>query len=344
MSIATRKVGTSVDCPKCSHPNVVPAKGDARRKEEPKAASASKLSKAFESTKFDRWLGRDVAPADRESPAAESEGSESGEIEAVSESNEPAATGSESVSAVVEPWKREPEGLPESRVREDEAEPLTISAAAAVPLAILVVVLLLTAFGLGVVVGRFAWPSPGEASKPSTAAPAAATANTVAEEELLARAADAAANLSFVGQVTFVGGERGQEAGDEGATVLALPSKVQPAADRKIPAVGLRPADEDRRAAVERLKSYGGSLAVVGSDGSFRLPIAQPESYWILILSKHAPRDPQNKLFKAEEDTLGAYIDDVSALLGDREFRLLNRVAKAGQAPSQIECEFRSPR
>jgi hypothetical protein len=304
------------------------------------------VSKAFESAKFDRWLGRDVAPPDRAPPrAAEPDGSGSGEIEAVSESPEHAATGSESASAVVEPWKREPEGLPESPVREDAAEPLSISAAAAVPLAILVVALLVTAFGLGVVVGRFAWPSSGEGSK-SASAPAAtpATARLDAEEELLVKAAETAANLAFVGRVAYLSGEGAAAAGDEGATVLALPSKVRPAADRKIPAAGLRPGDEDRRAAVERLESYGGSHAVVGSDGSFRLPIAQPESYWILILSKNAPRDPQNKLFKAEEDTLGAYVDDVSALLGDREFRLLNRVAKAGQASSPIQCEFRPTR
>lgn len=336
LSIATRKVGSTVDCPKCSHPNVVPEK-DQTATEEKKARSESKVGKAFESKKFDRWLGRDVPPDEGSDYPEASGGSGSGDVEAISDVLEAHPSGSESESAVEEPWRREPEGLPASRSSES-SEVVAFGAGAAVPLAILVVFLLLVAFGLGVLVGRYAWPASGVES-PSTA-PAAVEQPAADEKSLLAEAA-AAHRAALTGRVTYSRGPEAGSAADVGATVIALRHDSHPASDNKIPFVGLRPADENHPEAVQRLSDYGGGFAVVGADGAFRLASLQPGGYLLLIVSKHIVDNDGPTVTKVDEQRLAKYFADVRGLVGRRAFHIRDCALVEGKPPAPIEYEFR---
>jgi phage FluMu protein Com len=147
LSIATRKSGSKAECPKCSHPNVVPAP------EQEPTRSTMKVSRAFESQQFDEWIGRSLVAERAESVSvgtADAADSDSGVVEA------PAS--SESSSAVVEPWRSELERLPAEQGEGGDDEP-TLSRRRTLLVVIAAVLLILTAFGLGVLVGAIWAPA-----------------------------------------------------------------------------------------------------------------------------------------------------------------------------------------
>lgn len=332
LAIATRKIGSAVDCPKCSHPNVVPEK-DQADKEEKKARSADKIGKTFESKKFDQWLGRDAPPDEESDDRIEHVGSGSADIEAAPDLTEARPSGSESESAVEEPWRREPEGLPASRSQES-SEVVAIGAGAAVPLAILVVVLLLVAFGLGLLVGRYVWPASDSLAESTASAP---VSSSTPKESLLAEAT-AAHKTAITGRLEYELGEGMGVAPDVGATVIAVRHDATPAEDRRIAADGLRPGDPESPSTMERLTDYGGGFAVVGADGEFRLTALHPGGYLVLILSKNVSGDAP--IPEVERQRLAKYFVDTDGLIGDRAFLLRDCAIGEDKSPPSIEYQF----
>ena len=170
LSIATRKAGMPVDCPKCSHPNTVPGKGRESKSTSTSSERPAKVSRAFESKNFDEWLGRSEKGPEEE-PKEDFAIREDDSASHVTESAE--AGGSESASAVEEPWRREPEGLPTPRTRDlddYEVDDVSTLGQSTVPMALGAVVLLLVAFGIGILVGRYAFPAQG-GDKPALGKP-----------------------------------------------------------------------------------------------------------------------------------------------------------------------------
>ena len=345
LSIATRKAGMPVDCPKCSHPNSVP--GKSRESKSATSAgsgrSAAKVSRAFESKKFDEWIGRPEKEADDEAKDQDFVIREDDSASNVIESAE--AGGSESASAVEEPWRQEPEGLPTPRTGdpdEYEDQDSSRSGPATIPLAVGAVALLLVAFGIGILVGRYAFPATGS-DKPVSAKPQKAAVREAPAAKLAAAPAAmavASSEYEIAGKIEVQNDPARPAVPDIGAMVIAFPANVTPAADKKIPLAGLRPGDAANGPGRAALEKIGGRLAAVGADGSFKIPVATEGAFWVLMLSKNSPRSANTKLFQSEVETLGTYFDDVSSLLGKNDYLLVSRTAKSN-ATSPIVHVFR---
>jgi hypothetical protein len=327
-----------VDCPKCSHPNTVP--GKSRESKSATSASsgrpAAKVSRAFESKKFDQWIGRSEKEADDEGKDQDfvirDEDSGSNVIESVE------AGGSESASAVEEPWRQEPEGLPTPRAsdldeEDDDAAP---SGPATIPLAVGAVVLLLVAFGIGILVGRYAFPATG-GDKPVSAKPLKAAALEAPAAKIAGvpvGVARVSSEFEIAGKLEVQNDPARPAVPDIGATVIAFPANTTPPAEKKIPLAGLRPGDAANGPGRVALEAIGGRLATVDADGSFNIPLAAEGAFWVLVLSKNSPRSANTKLFQSEVETLGTYFEDVSSLLGKNDYLLVSRTAKSnGTSP-----------
>jgi phage FluMu protein Com len=172
LSIASRKAGSAVRCPKCRHENSVPT-------ESARGATRKEAARFFESSRFDEWIGRLSEEGTSEVDSAS--------VKSASTLDVPTALGStdvprrrpvpalrpiaprESDSTSAEPWRRDPEKLPEQAMSEGESEGGSVSShdASPAPISIwsiiggslLAVFFLLIAFSLGIMVGRYGFPA-----------------------------------------------------------------------------------------------------------------------------------------------------------------------------------------
>lgn len=319
LSIATRKAGASVGCPKCRHINEVPEK-DAPAT----AGRPSSASKVFEGQQVDELIAQitpvRVAPPDRESvPVPETELSDP----AVGEAPE---AGSESASAVDEPWTNEPEELPMTPPPDPE---VAVRGARRSPpvwaLVSIAVGLLLLSFALGVIVGHYAWPAREPAVK--------VAAN---DHAVVARIG------SLSGRIEWQESPSHPPKADEGALVLALPAAWSPAPDERISAESVQAGDEGFQQTAELLSSHGGSLVVVGEDGHFSSPLTEEGSFCVLVVSSHAERSPSNPINASEDEMLKKYVDNLRALLRDRAFLFEKWVVRADRPVSELNYVFKS--
>ena len=324
LAIATRKAGQEVDCPKCSHPNKVPLKDE--DDVPPPPHQESRISKAFESRKFDKWLGRETPEAAATPPKVRREESGSVDVESASDTID-RAVGSDSASAVDEPWRTDPEVLPTSRIDPPDAyAPSWISAGT---LAVLAVGLLLITFALGILVGRNVFPHQQPVPVPATE-PTPPPGRLVVEEPKAAPPAIPVANAFSIGGKIEYQAADGRVVADMGAIVLALPSQSIPPTDKRIAVEGIRPGDADIAEGRRRVETWGGRLVEVSPAGDFTLPLPLPQPYWILILSAHAPRADAAPLFPTDRGTIEQYFPDANALVGDREFLLVTKSPRPG--------------
>lgn len=343
LSIATRKSGTSVDCPKCSHPNTVPGKATEVESAVATPSRPSKVSRAFESRKFDEWIGRSDKEVEDETKEKAFEIPEEDSGSNVYEAME--SGGSESASAVEEPWRREPEGLPTPRAGDfDDEENETDSARSnTIPMAAGAVALLLVAFGIGILVGRYAFPA-GTSDKGTSPKPAKAAKPIEHEKDGNANGAVHAPALvhefRLNGKIEVQNDPARPAASDLGASVIAFPANSPPPSGQKIPSAGLRPGDGWTGPGKEGLERIGGHVAAVRGDGTFEIPLDREGTYWVLILSKNSPRSANTKLFQSEMETLGNYFEDVASLLGKNDCLLVSRTVKSHES-SPINHVFR---
>jgi phage FluMu protein Com len=162
LSIAARKAGATIHCPKCQHDNTVPTEMTAS------SGKRTHASRFFESSRFDEWIGR-LSEEDSSSAAAQSPRPSAPHVEASISPVESPSTGSKRVttteSSTLEPWLGEPEKLPARTVAvSDHSESIDegqdpSSRWVIIGWATLAVAFLLISFGLGVLVGRYGIPA-----------------------------------------------------------------------------------------------------------------------------------------------------------------------------------------
>jgi hypothetical protein len=295
MGIARRKAGSLVDCPKCHREIRVP------ETDQPEPPAKSDL---LEHSSFERWL---------EPPAGK------------------AGLGRRTVEKSVEP--------PSSDVPWTSAEP---PPARISPSKILgdipwlqgwtAAALIATAFLLGLLAGRYLFPSRTKPASASTHRPTTAVAEVVpavAEEP----AADPKA-IIVRGRVLYQ--KDGKKLPDDGGSVLVIPSDQKPA--EKLPALGLRPEDHALRhqPGVEQLRRLGGLFDHLDVEGRFSVTLPRQAEYYVLILSKNVDRSARQAIFPDELSILQKYFADVPELIGNREFLLVAPKTAPGR-PASIE-------
>jgi hypothetical protein len=98
---------------------------------------------------------------------------------------------------------------------------------------------------------------------------------------------EAVGPVTLSGRVTYLNSGN-QQVPDEGGIVIAVPATARP--EQRIEIQGLRPEDEppqEDHSGVMAIRQLGGSATRVDIDGNFRLQLAKPGRYFVLILSRH---------------------------------------------------------
>lgn len=140
----------------------------------------------------------------------------------------------------------------------------------------------------------------------------------IAEEELAAAPKDP---VVVQGNIAYVNKE-GSLVPDAGASVIILPSAVQP--DQRILAHGLRPVDPEfmpRNPGVMSIEALGGGVTRTDGDGKFQLVVPSPGDYYMLLISRHATRKAGEMLVDIQRRELTAYFAAPEDLLGNQKFQ-----------------------
>ena len=162
---------------------------------------------------------------------------------------------------------------------------------------ILLGIVALVAFTLGIMVGAVSVP---DAVEPQAEGPVVLT-----------------------GHVTFVNSAN-QPIPDEGSVVIAVPTTVRP--DQKIEINGLRPDEElpaDDHPGVRILHELGGGLTRVDMDGNYRLQLAGPNRYFVLMLSRHARPQEGTTPDREHLAEMGRYFSDSYQLVDPEKYKYL---------------------
>jgi hypothetical protein len=348
LSVGQRKVGTTVACPKCGLPNVVPkpsvesADAPAAPQSiiagEPGSATAAGISPApvQPSTVPPPALAADAAFDDVLRLLTENEPSLPKAATAVMQPappSPPPAQLAPAMPAVTAPPPIPPllaidarlpspppvtaRGAAPRRGRRDDGSVLLITRKALYAQAAIVGTLVLIAFFAGLTIGR---------SGRSAARSAAETKANSGEP------------VSLDGHVLY-SLSPGHSLPDMGAIVLALPKGKQP--DRKIAARGLRPVDNDDLSvvpAVEDLRTMGAAVARTDDAGEFQLVAPRPGDYTLVILSHRTERPEGRTIAMADQEELGRVFASPGELIGQQRYAILSR--RLAGAPSHLTHEF----
>jgi hypothetical protein len=348
LSVGHRKAGTTVACPKCGQPNVVPgsavgtnepetpivppASGDiaplevASHSPGAEAVQADKIigTPSVEDAAFDDVLqlisGEGtttshiaLAPA----PAAKKVEEFAGSTPTIVVSAPPPIP---PIVALNPPPLSAPpvsaRGAAARHVRRDDTV-LLVTRKAVYAQAALVGGLVMLAFVAGLVIGR---------SSRSTAKVAADGKSASAEP------------VPLEGYVLY-SLSPGQSLPDNGATVIALPGGKTPA--QKISTRGLRPGDRDDLSALpaaDNLRSLGGTVARTDNTGQFQLVVPRPGNYSLLIVSHRLARPDGETVARADLDELGRVFTSPSDLVGQNRYAILSQ--RLAGAPRPITHEF----
>ncbi len=122
----------------------------------------------------------------------------------------------------------------------------------------------------------------------------------------------------------------GESLPDEGAVVMALPVDDRP--DVKLAARGLRPDDDDLDETHDALRAAGGEVARSDAGGQFQLVVPRPGNYRLLVVSRHATR-PDATLDTADAKELAKYLAEPGDLIGQKRYALLVRRLTGSPAP-----------
>ena len=324
MGIARRKAGTVVACPACQRDVTVPYEDQLERPKPPK-------SPLLEVEHFDRLIGKEDGARRKQT------GSGVGLVEPappIVKPTGPTRQLPEPVFLAKPAPARDPEPAEESGL--------------GVGLGALVAAAVCGAFGVGVAVGRYVVPAT-PSTKPAVVAQNAgnraggpaglqippvhkeAASVATAAADAPAAANDAVVAPGIAGLIRFRGPTG--DAADEGATVLIFPCNSKPPS--KIVTLGLRPEDRamQHRPGADALKKLGGAFAYVDDKGSFAVGVTDSGPYNILIISRHAGRPADQKVFIDDRSVLSEYFSEVDGLLASREYVLITKDLK----PSRVE-------
>lgn len=127
---------------------------------------------------------------------------------------------------------------------------------------------------------------------------------------------------------------------DRGARIIAWPVGFSP--DEKWAADGFRTGDSKQLTSLaqNRLIAGGGSLAIAGEDGEFKLELTSGDDYEVLILSRFGGREIDGQgMSSAELSRLETCFAEPRKLVGKVQFRLV-RMKYRGQGQQLLDQVF----
>jgi hypothetical protein len=124
------------------------------------------------------------------------------------------------------------------------------------------------------------------------------------------------------GQVTYAA--TGEPRPDSDSALVVLPLDRRPELDGRLPVEGLRPGDPaplDENQSLRVIRSLGGAYTRTDESGQFRVQVPEAGTYYVLVISAHSQRSPQDQVATAHVAQLGRYFQSALDLLGDRKYR-----------------------
>jgi phage FluMu protein Com len=321
LSIASRKAGAEVHCPKCNHLETVPQASQPAAMP-PTDASATRPPDPTGSGKVDpdtivHWIEDEEDP---ENGVFEG-------IESLWQPEIPAAAGDSVISASVEepaPAKGPaPPALPSARSASTSSARLAALALSAtkaerrvrrwrIALAVVAVLAAIAAaFGGGYLLGR-------------------RTAETAARRTAPAASAAAKNLVTIQGRILYET-DSGQPTADDNAAVIVLPDKkisaILPPTDDLSPT---SPAPEEGHWLLSLLHQFGGGYARADSKGQFHLELAHPGAYRLLVISRHARRDNDTAIDEADLDEMRQWIATIGRTIGREKYYWMKQTISDG--------------
>ena len=128
--------------------------------------------------------------------------------------------------------------------------------------------------------------------------------------------------IALDGRATHIG-PVGDQAGDDGAVVMALPRARRPGRTEKPSLAGLGPLDPspaDNDPVLEAVVTQGGAYFRADSEGRFRLVLPQPGEYYLLFISRHATRPDGDEVRREHLAEMGEYFTGALELIGRQQY------------------------
>ncbi|MFW5693223.1 MAG: hypothetical protein ACOCWL_03315 [Thermoguttaceae bacterium] len=326
LGIASRKVGSEIECPKCGFAQTVPT--------EEAAAVAMALRTARDSSNSVEAPAAFAVYDDAPEPVEvlPPRGKKRGRREATPAS-EPSASPTQPgdqdprSAAKASPAAKPPEAAPPVAKPKDAQEP-DEPTGPAVPggmilfprrtlyvQGVLVTVLALVFFGTGYFIGR-----------------GSATLELELEHEETLR------------QRTLVEGrlvyrpEPQRVAGDEGAVIVALPTDAAP--ETPLTVHGIRPQDPNPPQSLQSLRllgELGGAYARANAEGHFDMIVPDQGEYYILLISRNAGRPRGTDPDEADLLEIGRYFTMPERLISRYKYRWKKHEVHGGMLPIEID-------
>lgn len=130
----------------------------------------------------------------------------------------------------------------------------------------------------------------------------------------------AGAPCKVSGTISYASG--GRTIPDGGAVVLFLPQTKDPG--RAIAAEGLRPEEQLPNAPLagaEELRNLGGAYTRADDNGRYQVQLAEPGTYYVLVLSRHARRGAGQDIQTQDLVKLRRFVENASDLLADSRYQ-----------------------
>jgi hypothetical protein len=121
--------------------------------------------------------------------------------------------------------------------------------------------------------------------------------------------------MNVTGRITY-NLASGESRPDRGARVLILPAAHTE--KQKLPTLGLRAGDSqaDFETAQTALRAFGGDVALADIDGKYKIKLKEPGSYYIIVLSRFAPKVANEQIDTRIIPVLSEHFESPNELLG----------------------------
>ena len=360
LSVAQRKAGASVACPKCGQPNVVPGSSAKRDEEPPSSAGAPTTAELPVDAAAANIAMPTTVPAEGflGSSSVVADAAFDDVLQLISDkemSSAPQAAGAALPQAVSPPLL----------AFEKTASPTVVSPAVGPPPAPPPIPPI-EAFESRL---QTALPAPSRGAATRRAGREDGTVLLITRKAVYAQAALMAGMVLLAFVAGYLVGHSGRAASktagepagggepvalegyvlysltpgesmpDAGATVIALPAGKK--AERKIVARGLRPGDEDDLSAApaaEALRSLGAAVARTDNSGQFQLVVPRPGDYSLVIVSHRANRPEGQTIAMSDHDELSHVFASPNELIGQKRYTIVSR--RLAGAPPVFTHEF----
>jgi len=127
---------------------------------------------------------------------------------------------------------------------------------------------------------------------------------------------------------------KGTLVGDAEAVILILPDGKTPA--EPLPIRGLRPQDpapSESHRELRSLQEFGGIYLRANAEGSFHAVLPQAGKYRLLLISRHASRPEDDPIDEVDRDEIGKYFRRGADLIGRSKYRWTQETFRPGAAP-----------